>query len=384
MPPAPWPGTDTVRLPARRWLVALGLLAAVNLAAGLRLSVRPDHAVDLQHVIAWSDTWLLGGDPYAPQDAEVDYPPWALVELSPLALLPEGARASIWIVLNVALLIALARRLARETREPPPVQLALVLLLVSTAAARTLTQFSVLSFTFAIAGALSASASGAAVLVGLALMKPQIGAVAWIWLLVSRQWGRAALALAVPVVLTMIFALRLSISPIALAEEYGRALTFVHGGPDALAGHTELRAWLLRLWPDQAGSLIVAAFVAVVLLIPAVVAAARLGEWTLDRRLEWLAFSGAASLLAVRHLSYDFLLLWPALVAWRVPPFAAAPRGRNRLVFLIFAAALVASVPGWVRLAVAAGAPATLLLLTGVDRGIAVAAYLALVRRIQI
>jgi hypothetical protein len=78
-----------------------------------------------------------------------------------------------------------------------------------------------------------------------------------------------------------------------------------------------------------------------------------------------LALCGAVSLLVVRHLSDDFILLWPAI--------AAAPAE-----FALLAGALVADIPAWVRLAVGRGAPPALGSLAEIDRIVAVAAWAAL------
>jgi hypothetical protein len=362
--------------------VGLATLAALNLSAGLWLALQGPAITDFEQVTNWAADWLRGGNPYAAIESRVDYPPWALVTLSPLALTPPALRLPLWIGLNLVLVAALTKRLAWHAGEPAPVRIALMLLLASTAAAHTLTQFSLLSYALAVAGVLSPSRFASAVAVGLALMKPQIGGIVLMWWLLSRQWSKAVLALIVPAVLTMVFALRSGADAGALLIDYVRVLAVVHGAADSLHGHTELRHWLER-WPAT-GTLAFAAVLGAILLLPAFVASVRRRRWSTDEMLECLGLCGAASLLAVRHLSYDFIVLWPALIAWRTAPFAAGPRRyAPAAAFWVLAFVLVMGIPGWIRAAVAAGAPPALLSLTEIDRVVALGVWGCLAWRVM-
>jgi len=104
---------------------------------------------------------------------------------------------------------------------------------------------------------------------------------------------------------------------------------------------------------------------AVALLAPAMAFAVRRRGWTRREQLELLALCGAVSLLAVRHLSYDFVLLWPAI--------AGGPSG-----FLLLAGAMIADIPAWARLASAHGGAWAIDPLTQADRVVAVGAWVAL------
>jgi hypothetical protein len=362
-------------------LGVLGALAAANLAAGIWLSSRPTHLEDLHAVADWARAWVIGGNPYAPLDSVVDYPPWALVALSPLTLIASGWLGPFWVMTNVALLAALIARLVRLVDEPGRIQLALALLLAATASARTLGQFSLLCYLLAIYGAFAPSRAIGALCVGLSLIKPQIGGVVLCWWLLRREWARAGLAAAVPVALAGLFALRAAIDPVTLLQQYGRALTAVHGAMPPLTGHTEIRAWLVGIWPGAA-SLAVSGVLAVIFLLPAVVSwrpASGPPEGGRHDPLEVLALCGCASLLALRHLSYDFILLWPALLAWRVPPVSArASAGGWVAGFLALSAMLVIEPPAWARLAASHGFPASILAVTETDRYLTLATWLAL------
>ena len=220
MPRASWLDIDRPRA-GRAALFALGVLAATNLAAGVVLSVRPERAVDFHMVVGWAADWLHGTSPFAAPDRFADYPPWAVVLLSPLAMLPRGAQLAVWILINLCALGALSMTLVRRVEASPPTQLVLALLLVATASARTLNQFSLASYALAVAGALSSSNVRGAAALGLALIKPQIAGVAWVWLVLSRQWGRAVTALAVPAGLMLVFAARVHQHPTAVVVGTG-------------------------------------------------------------------------------------------------------------------------------------------------------------------
>ena len=367
----------------RTSLVALTALAAANLCAGVWLSTDAARARDLHAVVEWAGAWIAGANPYAPVDAVVDYPPWALVVLAPLAALPAAWLAPIWVAVNATLLVLLVVRLVRLVGEPTRVRWALALLLGATACARTLSQFSLLSDTLAIFGAFSSSRVFGGLCLGMSLMKPQIGGVALVWCLLQREWARAGVALALAACLTGAFAFRIGLDPFALLDQYAGVLAYVHGAAAPLGGHTELRAWLLALVPSHAVSLSTSAILMVALLLPAIVsvgASARARQKaTGDDGLELLALCGAASLLAVRHLSYDFILLWPALLAWRAAPLSVRPAGAGwPPAFALLSALLVLGLPAWVRLAVAGGAPGGLLVVTETDRLAAAGAWLAL------
>ena len=70
------------------------------------MSSHPYRLTDLESVQAWGRDWLLGGENiYHPSESAVDYPPNAIVLLSPLGLLPLGAAYPIWMLLNIGLAI---------------------------------------------------------------------------------------------------------------------------------------------------------------------------------------------------------------------------------------------------------------------------------------
>ncbi len=357
----------------RRWWLPLAALASVTLAAGVWLSLQPDRTLDLEHLGLWARAWGSGVNSYAPPDSVVDYPPWALVVLWPLSFVPATWQAAVWVAVNVGLVAAVVSRLARRAIEPGEIQVRLALLLTAAACFRTLNQFSLLSYALALYGASARSPVGGGMLLGLSLIKPQIGGVVVAWEVLRGRWRAPLAALAVPCVLTAAYAARVHASVWQVVGQDAAALARVHGAADPLPGHTELRAWLVALHVSWAGRLEVSAVLAVLLMLPALWAAWRRSRWTPDAALELLALCGATSLLAVRHLSYDFVLLLPALVAWRVWPFtAAAHRAVRTWMFFGLAFLLLVEVPSLARAAAGIHAPWAL---TEMDRATALAAW---------
>jgi hypothetical protein len=116
------------------------------------------------------------------------------------------------------------------------------------------------------------------------------------------------------------------------------------------------------------------------LLVPLVMTVVR--QRADGRDMELLGLCGAISLLAVRHLSYDFLLLLPVLIAWRCPP-CAATRQAPRWMFFGLAVLLVAAVPSWAKLALAHSAPPAASLFLELDRVMCLVVWAALSWRLN-
>src|SRR5712691_13390778 len=136
--------------PGRRlvWIL-LGVAAALNLAAALALALgEPVRASDLFTIYGWCRSWLLGGaNLYAGSEASTDYPPNAIVMLSPLVLLPWRWAVPVWtavaLVLTPLLPYVVVRCHSRhEFRFAAP-----MLLFFCWSSSRTLLQFSLMSMT---------------------------------------------------------------------------------------------------------------------------------------------------------------------------------------------------------------------------------------------
>lgn len=315
-------------------------LACASLAFGVWRSVQPDALVDFHRVVEWTRVLFGGASPYTLVH-ETDYPPWALVTLSPLLLVPASLQAPIWIALNLLLAVVVARTLVHTIDRPRDIQLLLLGVVLAASCFRVLGQFSLLSFAFAIVGARQPSVVIGGLLLGLGLMKPQVGGAIWLAHALMGDWRRVVIAAAVPVGLTLVAAASGGVGLIQLLSDSAHVLEAVHGGVERFTGHTELEGWLAPWWPAVT-TVSAAAVIGMVLITPAVAAAwRRWGGWTTTRQLELYALCGVVSLLATRHLSYDFLLLLPVLVAWGAPPWRPA--------WIATAVLIVGQFPGWWR-----------------------------------
>lgn len=261
------------------------------------LSLQPERLHDFVTLVSWCRVWLDGHDVYATVPS-VDYPPWAIVVFSAIAAVPAPVAAPVWVALNVAMLLLAAWRWSAD--RAPAERWLVWCLLVAAGAGRTLNQFSLFAF-----AAATASAGGSWVRtglwLGLSLVKPQIGGVFVLLAALDGQWRRLAVAGVVPVALLGLYSLHAHATPWAVASEY------VGTWQDAYAmvgtGRTEVTPWLP--WRQSAlGVAMGLLAVGVVALSPLVV---RRG--TGERRL----LAGLASLLSVRHLSYDLVLLLPGI-----------------------------------------------------------------------
>lgn len=268
-------------------VTAAAAFASVSVSVAIWLSLRPHRLTDLVRVAAWGSQWLHGAPLYG-AGADVDYPPWAIVTLSPLAAVPTPLLPIVWVVVNLVALATIARRLAPERG-------AIFFLVLAAGAMRTLNQFSLVSLALALAGT-SSSSPLSPLWLGLSLMKPQIGLVFWLQALWQRQWRVAAAAIAVPLLLTGVFAAGAQVSLALVFPAYGQAIEAQYG--PGLWGQTEITVWLRPLVPAALAAGAVAILVGL----------------TLARRKPRLGFA-LASLLAVRHPSYDLVLLLPWLAS---------------------------------------------------------------------
>jgi hypothetical protein len=188
---------------------------------------------------------------------------------------------------------------------------ALTFLLIAAGAGRTLNQFSLAAFAF---GALGVFGGGrfTGLWLGLACMKPQIGGVFLVAAMLQRRWRDVAVAAAVPVTLTIVYALVAHVGVLQVFTDYWMAARSEQGG--VVPGRTEMTPAVVALLP-WIGSLAAAALVAVIAAVPLVRPALR----DPSRGGFWLAIA-LVSLLSMRHLSYDFILFLPWLATLESAP----------------------------------------------------------------
>ena len=128
----------------------LAVAAAVNMVAGVALALRdPRRATDVWTMVEWCRLWLIEGRSlYAGADAFIDYPPNAVVLLSPLAFLPQRWVVPMWTagaLLLTPVLPWLVMRCAAPAKRGLLALTAPALLYLCWAAPRTMLQFSLLS-----------------------------------------------------------------------------------------------------------------------------------------------------------------------------------------------------------------------------------------------
>ena len=233
------------RLAARVGLAVLAAAACVNLAAGVVLAWRdPSRASDLSMMYEWTRGWIVGGERrFTVLRDAVDYPPHALVVLSPLGLIPRDLIVPIWMVVGVSLALVLPYLAIRCAKPHARLVLLPMLLFWCWTSTRTLLQFTALSLALAFASALIADTrwvlSGIAL--GLALFKPHIAGPFALWALVSGRVRSVAVAAAVVFAGLGIYAARVGDSPIDTVRGYWPWLVEVYSGASGLNGRTSIR-----------------------------------------------------------------------------------------------------------------------------------------------
>jgi hypothetical protein len=126
-------------------------MAAANLGAGLVIVNWPERQKDLDTIRRWGTQWLVEGlNVYAVDWGWPDYPPHALIILSPLALLPTDAIVPLWAGLNLILALAVPYLAIRAVRPSITVREALLpmAMMLCWGGFRTLLQFSLLALAF--------------------------------------------------------------------------------------------------------------------------------------------------------------------------------------------------------------------------------------------
>ena len=345
---------------ARVGLVLLAVAACVNVAAGVTLALRdPRRASDLWVMYDWCRAWLISGRSlYTGPDASADYPPNAIVMLSPLALVPQRWLVPLWTAGAVALTPVLPWLVMRCASRRDRAALAVpVLLFLCWAAPRTLLQFSLLSMTLSCVALLIVDSHwlAAGVALGLGLLKPHIAGPVALWMLVTGRIRPLLAAAAVVFAGWALYDARIGERPLTTAGGYWQVLGSEYGGPSGLVGHTSIRGWARIVIgdPRQADALWVV--LSVLLLIAVCWLAVRDRSRALDAG--GLAVPGMFcvwSLLVTYHNGNNMILMLPAFAfLWfhgdrRTSPWQWIP-------IVVLQAALAFDVP--VRLAHAAPHP---------------------------
>lgn len=339
-----------VTKPSRRLLMVWGALALVNLAAGVVVSSQEHRLYDLESVMRWGHHWLADGtNIYEPgRWGEVDYPPNAVVLLSPLGLLSPAAAHPIWLLMNLAMAILAPYYAARFFRPHDSFRvIALpILMFLCWGGVRTLTQFSLAALTcsmVAMAVSIRRPIAGGAWL-GLALMKPQVAVPVFLWSVFTRRWSVALTALAVVGALVAIFCLRSNAQPLSVAASYVQILAAHHTGDAILAGISELRPLIDQLVTATSDVDTIAGSIALGLM--AGICVAGFQEGAVRKRVLYAAPPLVAcwSLMTFYHLTYGFVILLPVMMLLALND---APRSRlRRSLFWVLQLGMMFDIPG--------------------------------------
>jgi Glycosyltransferase family 87 len=308
----------------------LAVAAAVNIGAGVAIALSdPRRASDLWTVVEWCRDWLLRGRSlYAGADAFTDYPPNAVVWLSPLALVPERWVVPLWTAVALALtpvLPWLVMRCASPAVAEDGVAfasyrhseslIAPTLLYLCWAAPRTLLQFSLLSMTLASMAMVIADsrwlASG--LLLGVALFKPHIAGPFGLWMLVTGRIRSFLVAMIVVAFGAAMYDVRVMESPLVTAAGWGGVVGRAYGGRDGLVGHMSIRAWAYSAIEDPSTADLVWLALSAALLMALCGLARRDRSRALDDGgMAIPAMFGMWSLLMIYHNGNNMILMLPA------------------------------------------------------------------------
>jgi hypothetical protein len=303
---------------ARAGIALLAIAACVNLAAGVVLALRdPRRASDLWVMYEWCRDWLLHAQSlYTGPEAYADYPPNAIVMLSPIAFVPERWLVAAWTAGAVALTPVLPWLVLRAAWRRDRAALAVPLLLcLCWAAPRTLLQFSLLAMVLSSGALLLADTRwlAAGVSLGLALGKPHIAVPVALWMLVTRRLRPLAAAAAVAAIGWIVYDARIGENPLSTAMGYWHVLGSEYGGASGLVGHTSIRGWVHAAVGDAAAADVTWVAISALLLAALCALALRDRARALDEGgLAVPAMFGLWSLLVTYHNGNNLILALPA------------------------------------------------------------------------
>jgi hypothetical protein len=326
------------------------LLAGANLSAALAMTTWPQRQMDLDTIRRWGTEWLVEGlNVYAVDWGWPDYPPHAMIILSPLSLLPTDAIVPLWAGFNLLLALMVPYLAIRVVRPSVTVREALLpmLMLLCWGGFRTLLQFSLLALAFGLFAMVLAAtrqgfSSGAAL--GLALIKPQITFPVLLWALFARRFRMFGVSLAVLAAGLIVFCLRAGANPVEVAARYVHILRFLYTGQSPMHGAAQLRPLFAVFISDFA--LVDRAALAAALALLAVICAVGYAE-ARARRVTWYGAPALAAiwcLLTFHNLTNGFLMLLP-MAAALIYAEEAETLALRRTVFWMLQLGLMIDIP---------------------------------------
>ena len=368
--------------PSRRTLIFWAALATLNLAAGIVVSSQPHRLYDLDSIREWSWYWLIAGtNIYEPGAwGPVDYPPNAIVLLSPLGLLPLGVAHPVWMLLNLALVVVAPYCAARFFRPKDPFRVIVlpILMFLCWGGNRTLTQFTLLALTCSMAALVFANGRpvAAGVCLGLAMMKPQVAVPVFLWTVFSRRWHIVLTSLAVVVGLVAIFCMRAGAHPLWVAARYVEILAMYHTGTTNLAGISELRPLIYQIVSNVAEVDAIATSLALGLL--AAVCVMGFQEGAARKPVLYAAppLIACWSLMTFYHLTYGFVILLPVMMLLALHD--SEPSKLRKTLFWALQIGMMFDIPGLSRRAGLDGAALFTTVLIHADRVLILSLFIGL------
>jgi hypothetical protein len=350
---------------ARLATAAIAIAACANMAIAVVLAIHdPARASDLSLMYDWCRGWIVGAERrYTVLHDAADYPPYALVFLSPLGLLPRRLIVPVWTTLGLGLALVLPYLAARCATSRWRAAVLPALLFWCWTSTRTLLQFTALSLTLALVSALTADARPilSGVVLGLALFKPHIAGPFALWMLVTRRFRVLVVAAGVIVAGLLVYAARVGDNPIETLRGYWPWLVEVYSGEHALTGRTSIRGLIATVTASPA--------VIDALWIVAVVALLAVAVWLAlrdpmrslrDGRLAIPALFCLWSLAAIYHNVNNLILMLPAFVFLWFADSGARPR-RRWVQIACLQAVLTLDIPTRLAGLVPSGTPAAFL-----------------------
>ena len=358
-------------------------LAALNLMTGLMVSSQTHRLYDLESMMRWGQHWLLDGvNVYeAGHWGFADYPPNAIVMLSPLGLLPPAATHPIWMLSNVAMVVLAPYFAARFFRESDPFRvIALpVLMFLSWGGVRTLTQFTLVALTCSMAAIRVSERRPivGGIWLGFALMKPQVAVPVVLWVMFTRRWGAMLASVGVVAGLCGVFCLRADAHPFSIAAGYIEILKIHHTGPSTLVGISELRPLIYQIVTDVSHADAIAGGIALALLAGICVIGFR--EGAVRKRVMYSAPPLVAcwSLMTFYHLTYGFVILLPVMMMLALSDDGQS--GLRRRLFWVLQIGMMFDIPGLSRRAGLADTPLFVHTLAHADRALMLTLFTGLV-----
>ena len=291
-------------------------------------------------MMQWGRYWLVDrANVYAPGPwGNVDYPPHAIVVLSPLGLLSFDQAHPVWMGLNIVMAVLAPYFAARFFQPHVPFRVIVlpILLFLCWGGTRTVTQFSLISLMFSMLAMLVAIQRPIAggVWLGLALMKPQVAIPVFLWSVFTRRWSVALTSVAVVGVLTAVFCLWSGTNPLSIPHAYLQTLASYHTGEALLQGISEFRPLVIQVTGDVLHADGIVGAIAMVLMAGILVVGVQ--EGAVRARVLYAAPPLVAcwSLMTFYHLTYGFVILLPVLMLLALndtPPSAL----RRRLLWLL-------------------------------------------------